>query len=269
MFRCRHAAGAGALLLAFAASTLAVNIPVTLGLNPVTIPFVPSLNYNVTNIFATPVQGEVIYRWNAPGNAWWTFTYLTGVGWISDSEPTNPTFNVGEGIYYKALVAQIFVADFQGNLVPEIAAGPEIPPVPPPLLPNRYYFQGSPTGQSTTYEGVFGAVPNNETALFRFIPGRTNINLGPDYRAYHYKDGVWRPEIPVLNPLEPVFMIYPYLSLKYTATGSPPTINFTWPARGKLEEAAFLTGPWATVTTANNSYSVAPTNRSRYYRVKE
>jgi hypothetical protein len=266
MFRFRPAAGACALLV-FATSALAANIPVTVGLNPIAIPFVLSLNYNATNIFKTPVQGETIYRWNALGSAWSVFTYSNGVGWISDSQPTNPTFNVGEGIYYRALVAQTFVAGFQANLVPEIAS-PEFP-IPPPLFPNQYYFQGSTTGQSTTYEGVFGAPPNNETALFRFIPGRTNINPGPDYRVYHYTGGVWTPEIPVLNPLEPIFVIYPYLRLKYTVSGSPRTINFTWPARGKLEEAALPTGPWATVTTNRNSYSVTPTNGLRYYRVKE
>jgi hypothetical protein len=120
---------------------------------------------------------------------------------------------------------------------------------------------------------VFGLAPNNETALFRFIPGGTNINpTGPDYRVYHYKDRVWTPETPLLNPLEPAFVVYPYLSLKYTLTGDRKTINFTWPTRGKLEQATLLGGPWELLSTDGNTYSITPstqTNRARYYRVKE
>jgi len=255
-------------LLACAAVAPAANVPVVPGLNAIAIPFVPSLNYNATNIFSTPYEGEIIYRWNAPVGAWLIFTYSEDVsGWVSDSLPINPTFSVGEGIYYQALVAQTFVANF--DLVPEIA---ELP-IPPPLLPNRYYFKGSPTGEGATYEDIFGGAPINETALFRFIPGGANINpTGPDYRVYHFKDQVWTPETPVLDPLEPVFVVYPYLSLKYTLTADRKTISFTWPTRGKLEQATLPGGPWELVATDANTYSITPSvqsNGARYYRVKE
>jgi len=259
MFRFKLILSVAALLISVAIARPA-NIPVTVGLNAITIPTVPSLNYSAANIFSTPYEGEVIYRWNAPTGSWLIFTYFDGIGW----DPAT-TFNVGEGIFYQALVSQTFVANFHGRLVPEIASRAE---GPPPLLENRYYFQGSPTGQSATYEDVFGAPPNNETALFRFIAGRSDINpTGPDYRVYHYNAGVWTPETPILNPLEPVFVVYPYLSVKFTLSGNPKTINFTWP-RGTLEEASLPGGPWQTVS-AGNSHSVVATNQMRYYRAKE
>jgi hypothetical protein len=250
----------------------AVTISVVRGLNPVAIPFVSSLNYNATNIFTTPYGGEVIHRWYAPTGAWSAFMYFEELGaWVSNNVPINLTFNPGEGIYYQALLPQTFVANLHDTLVPEILPYPIGPPLP--LVPNRYYFQGSPSGQSATYEEIFQAPPNNETALFRFVRGGTDIDPnGPDYRAYYYKDQVWTPHTPILDPLEAVFVVYPYLSLKYTFSGNPGTINFTWPARGKLEQAPLLTGPWELVATDANSYSIMPgaqTNRARYYRVKE
>ena len=245
----------------------AATISVSVGLNPIAIPSVPSLNYNITNIFSTPVEDEIVYRWDASAGVWLAFRYVAGAGW----EPSNPTFTVGEGVFYHALAAQTFVANLHDNLVPQLANYSIEPPLP--LLPNRYYFQGSPTGQNATYEAIFGAAPPNETALFRFIRGGTDISpTGGDYRVYYYTDGVWAPETPVLDPLEPAFVIYPYLSLKYTVTGDPPTINFSWPSRGKLEEAPLLAGPWQVVDTAGNRYSITPTlqtNSARYYRVKE
>src|SRR5213594_5130344 len=40
---------------------------------------------------------------------------------------------------------------------------------------------------SASYEDVFGAAPNNETALFRFIRGWSDINpTGPDYTVYYF-----------------------------------------------------------------------------------
>lgn len=274
MFRFRVAvvSHAAAAILSFVAATRAANIPVTPGLNAIAVPFVPSLNYSAMNLFSTALEGEVIYRWNAPAGQWWVFTYFPDFGgWISDgSVPNNPVFTVGEGIYYQALAAQTFVANFRRSLVPEIApAHPEA--TPPPLIQNRYYFQGSGSGLSATYQDVFGGPPNDETALFRFIAGRTDINpTGPDYRIYHYKSGVWTPETPILNPLEPAFVVHPYLSLKATVGGNPKSIDFTWP-RGQLEAAYSLTGSWELVTTGG-SHSVTPsaqTNRARYYRVKE
>jgi hypothetical protein len=267
MLRFRLALGVVGLL-ASGAVAAAANIPVSVGLNPIAIPFVPSLNYNATNIFTTPYDGEVIHRWDVVEGIWQVFTYGEGAGW----DPLNPTLNAGEGIYYQARVARTFVANLEGNVVPAIAASDPVGP-PPPLLPNRYYFRGSPTGQGATYEEIFQAPPNNETALFRFIPGGTDINpTGPDYRVYHYKDNVWTPQTPILDPLEPAFVVFPYLSLKYALSGDPTTINLTWPARGKLEAAPLPGGPWELVTTEGNSYSITPgarTNAARYYRVKE
>jgi len=250
----------------------AINISVMRGLNPVAIPFVSSLNYSATNIFSTPYGGEVIYRWNPSARTWSMFTYFEEFGsWVSNGVPINPTFEAGEGIYYQAYAPQTFAANFHGNLVPEIVSYPLGPPIP--LIPNRYYFQGSPSGQSATYEEIFRAPPNDETALFRFIRGGTDINpTGPNYRVYHYKDNVWTPETPLLDPLEAAFVVYPYLSLKYSIAGNPRTLNLTWPPRGKLEQAPLLTGPWELVETEGNSYSITPgaqTNAARYYRVKE
>ena len=144
---------------------------------------------------------------------------------------------------------------------------------PPPLSPNKYSFQGSPTGLPATYDDVFGAPPNDETQLMRFIPGSSDIAFGKArYRFYYYKDGVWTPETPVLNSLEPAFVIYPYLSIKYTVSGNPPTIDMTWPARGELEEADSPLGTWHAVTTAGNHHSVTidpAQGQGKYYRVRE
>jgi len=266
MFNFKPSLTLAAILLG-AATAPAANIPVVTGFNAITIPTLISLNYSADNVFSTAQDGEAIYRWN--GGTWSVFIYYADLpGW----DPIAPVFLPGEGIFYFALGPQTFVANFHANLVGD-ASGSERGSAPYPngaLVQNRYYFQGSPTGQSASYEDIFEAAPNDETALFRFIPASPDINpTGGYYRIYHYKTGVWTPETPVMNPLEPVFVVYPYLSLKYTRTGN--TIDFNWP-RGQLEEADFPTGPWRNVTTSGNTYSVTPnpqTEQARYYHVRE
>jgi hypothetical protein len=268
MLKSKLTLGAVVILLAVSVGR-AANIPVVAGFNAITIPFVPSLNYSANNIFSTALDGEAAYRWNAQTGSWLIYFYDSGLGgWYADGGGPAPIFNVGEGIFYFAVAPQTFVANFHGRNVRDPAA-----PVPggQVLLQNRYYFQGSPTGMSASYEDIFGGPPNNETALFRFIRGRSDINpTGPDYRVYHYTDGVWSPDTPTMDPLEPVFVIHPYLRVKYTVGGNPGQIDLTWP-RGELQEAPLPTGPWETVSTTG-SHSVTPgaePNRARFYRAKE
>ena len=243
----------------------AATIPVVTGLNAITIPTVPSANYSAYNIFATAQDGETIYVWNVSGGFYEVYNFDLGF-W----DPVGPVFTPGQGIFYDAVGPQTFVANLRLGAPAEANAGPKAD-LYQSLAENRYYFQGSPTGESAQYEDIFGSAPNEETALLRFIPGSANIEpKGPPYyRIYLYKSGVWTPETPVLNPLEPVFVVYPYLSLKYVVSENPRRIDFTWPARASLQEADFPNGPWRDVTTPSNGYSVSPTNAAQYYRVKE
>jgi hypothetical protein len=245
------------------AQAAVINLPA--GLSAGVIPTLTG-GYNANYVFAGAVDGTAIYLWIPAVGAFdpYVFDELAG-DWI----PFEPTFVPGQGYWAYSPVAQTFTPTLRAY---GGAGGAPVPALPP-LTADRYSFQGSPTGLPATYEDIFGAPPNNETALLRFIPGSASIDRGTDnYRFYYYKEGVWTPETPMLNPLEPAFVIYPYLSIKYTMSGNPLMITMTWPARGKLEEAEFPNGPWSEVTTAGNTHSVTPPSGqsgARYYRVKE
>jgi hypothetical protein len=149
-----------------------------------------------------------------------------------------------------------------------------IDPTPPALSlePNKYYLLGSINYGPATYEDVTGGSPSNHTAVLRFVPGGTAIEprAPPLYTRYLYTDGVWSPTAPVLNPLEAVFIIHPYLELTFSFTHSPPGMVLTWP-RGKLQASDGFNGPWEAVPDAQSPYpaSIEPTTPSKFYRVEE
>src|SRR5205814_770985 len=122
-----------------------------------------------------------------------------------------------------------------------------IDPPPPPLSlePNTYYLRGSINPGPATYEDVTGGSPSNHTEVLRFVPGGTAIEprAPPLYTRYLYTDGVWTPTAPVLNPLEGVWIIHPYLTLTISLTNSPPGLVLTWP-RGTLQVSDGLNGGW-------------------------
>lgn len=147
------------------------------------------------------------------------------------------------------------------------------PPPPPTMQSNTYYFRGASSGLPATYEQILGVPPRNETALFRFIPGSTNVQLSAsNYRIYYFKDGTWSPETPILAPYEPALSIFPYLSVKPTQIPGNGSLLLQWPSRGRLEEADSPEGPWRALSTATNQFSIQPATNAggrRFYRAKE
>jgi len=221
--------------------------------------------YNANYVFAGITGIATIYLWDPPTGTYLIYDYDDTFGaW----DPSEPTFYPGQGYFVYTLQPQTFnpLFSFGGE-------GVAADQGPPPLSENTYVFQGSPTGLSATYEEIFGGAPTNETTLMRFIPGSSDFSFGSaHYNFYYYKDSVWTPQTPLLNPLEPVFVIFPYLSIKYAVTGHPQKIDMTWPSRGKLEEADTPFGTWGEVSgTVANTYSITVYEQSpgKYYRVKE
>lgn len=258
----RLAAVVSASLALAANSALAVNINWPAGLSVGTIPTLMG-GYNGNYVFAGIVGPTAIYVLNGGGFAFDVYLFDDI---FEDWIPSEPIFFAGQGYWVDSPVAQSFNPTLR-------VLGGGYAQGPPPLAANRYFFQGAPTGLPANYQDIFGAPPNDETALLRFIPGSTSFaRNATNYRYYYYKDGVWTPDAPVLDSLEPALIIYPYLSIKYTVGGNPLTITMTWPVRGKLEEAEFPTGPWSEVTTAGNTYSVTPNpgqDTGKFYRVRE
>ena len=152
-------------------------------------------------------------------------------------------------------------------------------PQPLILQSNTYYLLGPASNGISRYENIVGAPPNNETSLFRYVGGMGGSIYSvyppkpPSWKAYHYVDGAWTPEEPVLNPLEAAFIVYPTLRITATITGAPPFLVLTWPRAtyGALEVAEQASGPWQAVSGAQSPYVVNPTgtNLSRSYRVRE
>jgi hypothetical protein len=228
------------------------------------------LNYSANNVFSTAQDGEFIFVWNGVIGSWTYYVFDFGA-W----DPVAPVFTAGQGIFYYAVGPQTFVANFQGSSVSEIEQGIDSQlyvAVNTAMVEGRYYFQGSPTGESASYEDIFSGPPPGETTLFRFVPGSVSMEFGSSsYQRYYYKGGIWSPETPLLNRLEPVFVVYPTLRLNFTRNGN--RIDFTWPARGHLESATTLDGPWRPVATPGgiNSLSVTldPQAAPQYYQVSE
>ena len=73
---------------------------------------------------------------------------------LGDWDPVEPVFYPGQGYFVYTLLAQSFNPLFafggEGGLHLQ---------GPPPLSPQTYAFQGSPTGLSATYDDIFGAAP--------------------------------------------------------------------------------------------------------------
>ncbi len=261
----------GAALLLMPVIMPGANIPVVQGLNAITIPTLLSLNYSANNVFSTAQDGEIIFVWNGTAGSW--DYYLSDLGlWT----PVAPVFTPGQGIFYYAVAPQTFVANFQAppRAIPPGSGSQVYLGANAALLEDRYYFQGSPTGESASYENIFGGSPPGDTTLFRFVPGSLSLELGSSsFRPYYYSHqaGVWSPETPLMNPLEPVFVVYPTLRLTFTRTGN--TIHFTWPRRGGLESAPSPTGPWRPTATigGTNALSVTPRPQDppQFYRVTE
>lgn len=263
MQRLKHFFLIASLFALVSNSAIAVPINWPAGLSVGTIPTLIG-GYNGNYVFAGIVGPTLIYVLNNGGFAFDVYLYDDTLG---DWFPFEPMFFAGQGYWVDTLVPQNFnpVLHLYGGYAGQPAA------TPPPVTSGRYFFQGAPSGLPATYQDIFGAPPNDETALLRFIPGSTSFERSEDnYRFYYYKNGAWSPETPVLNSLEPALVIFPYLSIKYTVSTNS-TINLTWPERGRLEEADSPTGDWQEVTTTGNNHSVtpAPGQGGKYFRVKE
>ncbi len=260
---------AAAALFGCALSAPAVPIPVNTGFTFVTVPW-GLLGYNLSYIFSPPAPAQYSQA---------IFLDVSGYVNVVNYDPDlggwdiDPLFSPGDGIiFFNPGGPTTFTPAFSSHA----SAGVATAPAPSPLFleQNRYYLRGSPNPVPGAYEDITGAAPNDETALLRFIPGGSAIEprSPPLYRLYHYKNGVWSPETPQLNALEAVFIIHPFLSVKYTVSGNPARLNLTCPTRAILEEADYPTGPWRNVNPAGSTHSVEfnpQASRSLFYRAKE
>src|ERR1051325_11746645 len=127
------------ILLALLLSTTLARpalIPVVTGLNAITIPTVPSMNYGADNICATSHDGEAIYVFVPNPGIWLVYTFDFGF-W----DPVTPVFTPGQGIFYYAVGPQTFVANLQATA--NNHGGPSQTEVSAyqSLDQNRYYFQ--------------------------------------------------------------------------------------------------------------------------------
>lgn len=246
-----------------------VTFTVNPGFNAWTVPCCLTNGSTLYQLIPDARIDETVWFWSTSNNGWRVLGIDGGV-WIdfTTGEPYWATpLAPGTGFFYHTWRST------PRTITLGLSLTNTTPPALPTMFSNTYYFRGASSGLPATYEQVFGVPPRDETALFRFIPGSTNVELSAsNYLIYYFKDGTWSPETPVLAPYEPALSIFPYLSVKPTQIPGNGSLLLQWPSRGRLEEADSPNGPWRDLGTVTNQFSIQPSTNAggrRFYRAKE
>ncbi len=212
---------------------------------------------SITNLFRALQNGSYVLAWRT--NVWYISKKIAGYWTV------NLIFQAGDGFFVNAGGPQ----GTQTDITWTVEGGGPRPPLT--LVSNQYYFLGSYTNASATYEDVVGAPPQEGTTLFRHIAGSWyTFPNSTNWQAYNFTGGAWTPATPVLDPLEAAVIVYPTLQLQLAPANSEPQVVLTWP-RGKLESTGTAAGPWQEISNAAPQIVVDPSSTPgmRLFRARE